>query len=257
MFRYVALIWDARDSRQVETAQAATRRLKSGRAAMAGGARSAPACACCVPTSSQARSSRTCWAARAGVVLGSLFTRKSDPADETPARACALDEVRTAAIVDSHGEWLVRNAWGNYVAFICDPLRGSIRVLKDPCGSLPCFSTTFGGITVVFSCNRGLHAARCEPLHRQSPVHRAQAVRRRHDAPMERAQRGHADSPRRVRGIQSAAATRDGQPATLSGVRSISRRLATCWTNRTWRPRSCATRCARARRHSLRAMRAR
>lgn len=59
--------------------------------------------------------------------------------------------MRTAAIVDSHGEWLVRNAWGNYVAFIRDPLQGSIRVLKDPCGSLPCFSTVFSGVTVVFS----------------------------------------------------------------------------------------------------------
>jgi len=36
-------------------------------------------------------------------------------------------EARTTAIVDSHGEWLVRNAWGNYVAFIADPL---------PCGLL-------------------------------------------------------------------------------------------------------------------------
>ena len=43
---------------------------------------------------------------------------------------------RTAAIVDSRGEWLIRNGWGNYVAFIADPLIGSTLVLKDPCGSL-------------------------------------------------------------------------------------------------------------------------
>src|SRR4030095_15404261 len=46
---------------------------------------------------------------------------------------------------------LVRNGWGNYVAFIVDPLIGTTLVLKDPCGSLPCFSTAFRGITVVFS----------------------------------------------------------------------------------------------------------
>ena len=149
MFRYVALIWDPRDSRQVETAQAATRRLKSAsqwhEALDRAGLR--VLCTDIQPGSLQPR----VLAGSAGVVLGSLFTRKSDLEDDTPARPCALDEVRTAAIVDSHGEWLVRHAWGNYVAFICDHLTGNVRVLKDPCGSLPCFSTALGGIAVVFS----------------------------------------------------------------------------------------------------------
>ena len=71
--------------------------------------------------------------------------------DDAPALRCVLDEARTAAIVDSRGEWLVRNAWGNYVAFVADPLTGHTWVLKDPCGSLPCFSTTFRGVTIAFS----------------------------------------------------------------------------------------------------------
>ena len=36
-------------------------------------------------------------------------------------------------------------AWGNYVAFVADPLTGPYLVAEDPCGSLPCFSTTFRG----------------------------------------------------------------------------------------------------------------
>jgi asparagine synthase (glutamine-hydrolysing) len=150
MFRYVALIWDAQDSRQVDAASAATRRLKTGTSQWQE-ALDCPGlrvlCTDIRPGSLEPH----CLTAHAGVVLGSLFTRNSDLADETPAPPCALDEVRNAAIVNSHGEWLVRNTWGNYVAFICDPLKESIRVLKDPCGSLPCFSATLCGITVVFS----------------------------------------------------------------------------------------------------------
>jgi hypothetical protein len=150
MFRYVALIWDAQDSQQVDAALAASRRLKAAgpqwqEALDRPGLR--VLCTDLRPGSLEPQ----VLAGRAGVVLGSLFTRKSDLADDTPSSRCTLDDVRTAAIVDSNGEWLVRNAWGNYVAFIRDPLKESIRVSKDPCGSLPCFSAALGGITVVFS----------------------------------------------------------------------------------------------------------
>ena len=150
MFRYVALIWDPRDSRQVETAQAATRRLKASASQWHEALDRAGLRVLCTDIQPGSLEPHVL-AGRAGVVLGSLFTRKSDLEDESPARPCVLDEVRTAAIVDSHGEWLVRNTWGNYVAFICDQLTGSVRVLKDPSGSLPCFSTAIGGIAVVFS----------------------------------------------------------------------------------------------------------
>jgi asparagine synthase (glutamine-hydrolysing) len=150
MFRYVALIWDPRDSRQAEAAQAATRQLKAAAPPWQEALDRIGLRVLCTDIQPGSLAPRLL-AGRAGVVLGSLFTRKSDSADEAPARPCTPDEVQTAAIVDSHGEWLMRSTWGNYVAFICDPLKGSVRVLKDPCGSLPCFSTAFGGITVVFS----------------------------------------------------------------------------------------------------------
>jgi len=150
MFRYVALIWDAQDARQADAAQAATRRLKMAapqwqEALDRGGLR--VLCADIQPGSLEPR----LLAGKVGVVLGSLFARNFDPADDTPSRACSLNEVQTAAIVDSHGEWLVQNAWGNYVAFLSDPRQSSVQIVKDPCGSLPCFSTTLSGITVIFS----------------------------------------------------------------------------------------------------------
>jgi len=150
MFRYVALIWDPRDARQVDTAQAATRRLKAAASQWQEALDRVGLRVLCTDVEPGSLEPHVL-AGRAGVVLGSLFTRKSDLADDTPAARCDPDEAQTTAIVDSHGEWLVRNAWGNYVAFICDPLQGGVRVLKDPCGSLPCFSTAVGGITVVFS----------------------------------------------------------------------------------------------------------
>src|SRR5262245_29726014 len=139
MFRYVALIWAAQDAQQVDAAQATTRRLKTSSSQWQEvldrpGLR--VLCADIRPGSLEPH----VLAGNAGIVLGALFARKPDLDDDTPAQPCRLDEARTAAIVDSRGEWLMRNAWGNYVAFVADPLTGSTLVLKDPCGSLPCFS---------------------------------------------------------------------------------------------------------------------
>jgi asparagine synthase (glutamine-hydrolysing) len=150
MFRYVALIWDAQDSQQVEAAQAATRRLKASASQWQEVLDRPRLRVLCTNIRSGSLEPHVL-AGKAGVVLGSLFARRSDLEDEAPARACDLDEARSAAILNSRGEWLVRNGWGNYVAFIADPLTGNTCVVKDPCGSLPCFSTTFRGITVVFS----------------------------------------------------------------------------------------------------------
>lgn len=150
MFRYVALIWAAQDAQQVDAAQATTRRLRASSSQWqevldCPGLR--VFCADIRPGSLDPH----VLAGKAGIVLGALFARKADLDDDTPAQTRALDEASSAAIVDSRGEWLLRNAWGNYVAIVTDPLMRSTLVLKDPCGSLPCFSATCRGITVVFS----------------------------------------------------------------------------------------------------------
>ena len=150
MFRYVGLIWAAQDAQQVDAAQAATRRLKASSSQWQEvldrpGLR--VFCADIRPGSLEPH----VLPGKAGIVLGALFARRVNLDDDAPAQTCQLDDARSAAIVDSRGEWLLRNAWGNYVAFVTDRLSGSTLVLKDPCGSLPCFSTTCRGITVVFS----------------------------------------------------------------------------------------------------------
>ncbi|HKU16922.1 MAG TPA: asparagine synthase C-terminal domain-containing protein [Steroidobacteraceae bacterium] len=150
MFRYVALIWDALDSRQSDAARAATARLKSGTQQWMEAFDRPGLRVLCADIQAGSLEPRLL-TGTAGVVLGSLFLRTSALEDDAPAPRCVLDEARTAAIVESRGQWLVRNAWGNYVAFIADPATGSTRVLKDPCGSLPCFCTTFRGVTLVFS----------------------------------------------------------------------------------------------------------
>lgn len=150
MFRYVALTWDPLDAQQVDAVQTATRRLKASSSQWLEVLDSSSLRVLCADIRPGSLEPHVL-AGKAGVVLGSLFARRSDLNDDTPAPACKLDEARTAAIVDSRGEWLIRNSWGNYVAFIADPLIGSTLVLKDPCGSLPCFSASVRGVTVVFS----------------------------------------------------------------------------------------------------------
>ncbi len=150
MFRYLALIWDTDDSQQSEAALAITRRLKASRTQWLDALDRPGLRVLCTDICAGSLEPQLL-AGQSGVVLGSLFTRRTDLHDDAPASPCMIDEARTAAIVDSHGEWLMRNAWGNYVAFVADPLTGHTWVLKDPCGSLPCFSTTCRGVSVVFS----------------------------------------------------------------------------------------------------------
>ncbi len=150
MFRYVALVWNSQDSQQDDAAQAMTRRLKAASSQWQEALDRPGLRVLCADARAGSLEPHVL-AGKIGVVLGSLFTRRPDVQDDEPAQPCALSEARTAAIVDSRGEWLVRNCWGNYVAFIVDPLTGSTCVLKDPCGSLPCFSTTSRGVTIVFS----------------------------------------------------------------------------------------------------------
>jgi asparagine synthase (glutamine-hydrolysing) len=150
MFRYVALIWDVADAQQSEAAQGMARRLKASSTQWLDALDRPGLRVLCTDVCSGSLEPLLL-AGKAGVVLGSLFARRVDVHDDAPARRCVMDDARTAAIIKSRGEWLVCNAWGNYVAFVADPATGQVWVLKDPCGSLPCFSTTFRGVTIAFS----------------------------------------------------------------------------------------------------------
>ena len=72
MFRYVALIWDPRDPREVETAQTATRRLKAAASQWHETLDRAGLRVLCTDVQPGSLESRVL-AGRAGVVLGSII----------------------------------------------------------------------------------------------------------------------------------------------------------------------------------------
>ena len=92
-----------------------------------------------------------------GVVLGTVFlTGAAGSGDPFGSRVFTCDAARGERIRSSGGRWLVEACWGRYVALFSDSgVSGSggetLRVLRDPSGTMPCLVTTFEGLTVVFS----------------------------------------------------------------------------------------------------------
>lgn len=83
-----------------------------------------------------------------GVVLGRLFRR--DDLQPAQAPSVVLDNEEEACILRSGGRVLVNDFWGRYIA-IFKTAAGSICVLRDPSGALPCFRLKQNGLSVVFS----------------------------------------------------------------------------------------------------------
>ena len=83
--------------------------------------------------------------ADAGAVFGRLF---DDSAEPVPLR---MTDHESAKIVATRGARLLDHYWGRYVAAFRDPSDGSVHVLRDPSGTMPCFLTTYRGVTLVFS----------------------------------------------------------------------------------------------------------
>jgi asparagine synthase (glutamine-hydrolysing) len=87
-----------------------------------------------------------------GCILGSLFPRHG------PARQLdGLSAHEAAAIVGSDGEALLGTLWGGYVAAIAGST--SVRVLRDPSGTFPCYFGSHGGFTLFASDAEILAAA--------------------------------------------------------------------------------------------------
>jgi asparagine synthase (glutamine-hydrolysing) len=84
-----------------------------------------------------------------GVIYGRLFSRNSPHPLATDA--IAADDAFARACVDTKGDYLVRNYWGSYVAIIVDPNSTHYTVIRDCSGQVPCYFTSVGAITAVFS----------------------------------------------------------------------------------------------------------
>lgn len=98
----------------------------------------------------------------AGVVLGSLFHRATDLGEPVPSIS-SIDASLARQISSSKGEALVRECWGNYVAFIRE---GADRILTlvAPTGNLPCLFTRIEALTLWCSNVLDLHALNVIPL---------------------------------------------------------------------------------------------
>lgn len=148
MFRYIALVWNVSDEQQSRTAESLDARLRARHwtpVFVAKGLRAF--CADLGPGTLRAQP----LANDAGVILGALFERNRDVDDDSAARRTTLTARSCEAILVSQGRWLIENCWGNYVAFMRDAAAGTVRVLKDPTGSLPCFTTRSENVAVCFS----------------------------------------------------------------------------------------------------------
>lgn len=148
MFRYITVAWNAADSSKVASSDLICRRIQAALPDMravcqAEGLR--------VFVAGLRRGTTDVYALANGdgVVLGKLF-RMSESEHGVPA-AIALDQAETSAILRSAGRHLVTNYWGRYVAFGRDHSAKSTWILRDPSGGLPCYMTTFDGVTIVFS----------------------------------------------------------------------------------------------------------
>jgi len=147
MFRYIALVWNVTDEQQSRTAESLDERLRArpwGRVFASNGLR-----IFCADEGTTLRALPL--VNNAGVVLGTLFERNRSIDDDAPARRAVLSTRSCEQILASQGRWLIENCWGNYVALLHDAAAGTVRVLKDPTGTLPCFKTIFEDVTLLFS----------------------------------------------------------------------------------------------------------
>jgi asparagine synthase (glutamine-hydrolysing) len=148
MFRYIALVWNASDEQQSRTAESLDGRLRARQwtpVFVAKGLRTF-----CMDLGAGTLRAQPL-ANDAGVILGTLFERNRSVDDDSPARRAAPTARTSDAILASQGRWLIENCWGNYVALIRDASADTVRVLKDPTGSLPCFITRSDNVAVCFS----------------------------------------------------------------------------------------------------------
>ena len=83
-----------------------------------------------------------------GVILGKVF--RTERLHLPAARHIELTSVEQQRILSSHGDRLLDEFWGRYVAFLPSS-RGLPSVLRDPSGALPCFRLEHEGVVLIFS----------------------------------------------------------------------------------------------------------
>jgi asparagine synthase (glutamine-hydrolysing) len=146
LFRYLALIWDDTLAHQRETAHLLSQvieRAPSWKPALQQSGLSVFT----TGGGADGNGVHPLWRDR-GVILGQLF-RRAQSASRGAAPAQILPE-EAEAILRHHGRTLVTAWWGRYVAFLkC--AGNQVTILRDPTGTLPCFTLDHQGVHIVFS----------------------------------------------------------------------------------------------------------
>jgi asparagine synthase (glutamine-hydrolysing) len=149
MFRYIALAWNVDATEQCEAAGVLIDRLTT-RAKPWGRVEQKKGLCVLHPNFRHGSLQLLPLPDDRGVLIGALFERLGELTDDSAAPRFRPTTQQTEQIVASRGRWLIEHTWGNYVAVLREPAAGRTWVLKDPTGSLPCFSTTFQGVHVIF-----------------------------------------------------------------------------------------------------------
>lgn len=198
MFRYIALAWNPADAPQAEASATITRRLGYVASEFRSCFDFRGLRVLCAETGTPGLKVHKLHD-HAGVLLGAVFKRHADITNDSAASEPIFDSVETAHVVSSGGRCLVTGYWGDYVAFLLDRASGSKRIIKDPTGNIPCFSTSWRRVVVVFSClsdcmalnlfrftvnwsyvvsrlGSGGYASRSNPLNDVSQVYRGECL---------------------------------------------------------------------------------
>jgi asparagine synthase (glutamine-hydrolysing) len=147
MYRFFTLVWDAMDSQSNVLAGQLALRLQRAAPGWQN-VLTAPGVSAFHAGAVPLRHDAAVLANGTGVVFGKLFDKNFDTA---PNRALVLSDDDGAQIAATGGRHLLDNYWGRYVAVVRDPITSRVRVLRDPSGALPCFMTTYRGVTLFFS----------------------------------------------------------------------------------------------------------
>jgi asparagine synthase (glutamine-hydrolysing) len=93
---------------------------------------------------------------RAGVILGTLFERRSDPFDPSPYTRALIDQRASSSIRSAGADHLVAHYWGDYLALVTDRQCGTVWIVRSPTCHTPCLFASVHGLRAYFSATRDL-----------------------------------------------------------------------------------------------------
>ena len=147
MLRYLAFVWDPGNHDSNRAVHALIARVSSSSEWSLQHYGEGLAVAYAIRTDAVSQAYRL--AQNSGVVLGQLFSKSAD--GQQLAQATDFSGTESRKIVESGGHHLVDQYWGTYFATFRNGLNNRFYILRDPMGSLPCFMTSYRGISVFFS----------------------------------------------------------------------------------------------------------